>query len=168
MEYLMELLAIDNSYLCIAIIVLAVLFLILLFVEIGTRKKLKKLTAKYERFMKGKDGESLETSILSRFEQVDALWEQTKSNEKEIKAIQKNLLITFQKCGFVKYDAYDGLGGLLSFVLVMLDKQDDGYVINVVHNREGCYTYMKEIVAGESALDLSEEEFQALQQAKGR
>ena len=50
----------------------------------------------------------------------------------------------------------------------MLDKQDNGYIINAVHNREGCYTYMKEIIAGESALELSAEETEALNQARSR
>lgn len=168
MEEIMDMLSFEPFYYSAAVVVLLILFLIVFFMEINTKKKLKRLTKKYEQFMKGKDGESLEKSVLSRFEQVDSLWEQTKENKKEIQAIQKNLLKTYQKLGLVKYDAYDGMGGLLSFVLVMLDKQDNGYIINAVHNREGCYTYMKEIIAGESALELSEEETEALNQAKSR
>lgn len=168
MEEIMDMLSFEPFYYSAAVVVLLILFLIVFFMEINTKRKLKRLTKKYEQFMKGKDGESLEKSVLSRFEQVDSLWEQTKENKKEIQAIQKNLLKTYQKLGLVKYDAYDGMGGLLSFVLVMLDKQDNGYIINAVHNREGCYTYMKEIIAGESALELSKEETEALNQAKSR
>lgn len=168
MEEIINILSLDSFYYSVAVIVLVLLFLIVFFMEINTKKKLKKLTKKYEQFMKGKDGESLEKSILSRFEQVDSLWDQTRKNEKEIHGIKKNLLKTYQKVGLVKYDAYDGMGGLLSFVLVMLDKQDNGYIINAVHNREGCYTYMKEIIAGKAALELSEEESEALEQAKSR
>lgn len=163
-----SILSLEPFYYSVAIIVLVILFLVLFFMEISTKRKLKKLTKKYEQFMKGQNGESLEKSILSRFEQVDTLWEQTKSNEKAIQAIMKNLLITYQKMGIVRYDAYDGMGGLMSFVLVMLDKQDNGYIINVVHNREGCYTYMKEIQAGAAKMELSEEEIEALEQAKNR
>lgn len=165
---IMSILSLEPFYYSAAIIVLAILFLIVFFMEINTKSKLKKLTKKYEQFMKGKDGESLEKSILSRFEQVDSLWDQTKNNEKEINGIKKNLLKTYQKMGLIRYDAYDGMGGLLSFVLVMLDKQDNGYIINAVHNREGCYTYMKEIRMGEAAVELSEEELEALEQAKSR
>lgn len=168
MDDIIYTLSFEPFYYSVAIIVLAVLFLIVFFMEINTKAKLKKLTRKYEQFMKGKDGVSLEKSILSRFEQVDSLWEQTKGNENAIRAIQKNLLKTYQKRGLVRYDAYDGMGGLLSFVLVMLDKQDNGYIINAVHNREGCYTYMKEIAAGEAKMELSEEEIKALEQAKSR
>ena len=168
MDDIIYTLTFEPFYYSVAIIVLAVLFLIIFFMEINTKVKLKKLTRKYEQFMKGKDGVSLEKSILSRFEQIDSLWEQTKGNENAIRAIQKNLLKTYQKRGLVRYDAYDGMGGLLSFVLVMLDKQDNGYIINAVHNREGCYTYMKEITAGEAKMELSEEEIKALEQARSR
>ena len=168
MDDIIYYLSFEPFYYSVAIIVLAVLFLIVFFMEINTKVKLKKLTRKYEQFMKGKNGVSLENSILSRFEQIDSLWDQTKGNERAIHAIQNNLLKTYQKRGLVRYDAYDGMGGLLSFVLVMLDKQNNGYIINAVHNREGCYTYMKEITAGEAKMELSEEELKALEQAKGR
>lgn len=168
MDDIIDILSLEPFYYSVAIIALVLLLLIVLFMEINTKSKLKKLTRKYEQFMKGKDGKSLESSILSRFEQVDSLWDQTKNNEKEINGIKKNLLRTYQKLGLVRYDAYDGMGGLLSFVLVMLDKQDNGYIINAVHNREGCYTYMKEIHVGEAAVELSEEEVEALEQAKNR
>lgn len=168
MDDIIYYLSFESFYYSVAIIVLVILFLIVFFMEINTKVKLKKLTRKYEQFMKGKDGVSLEKSILSRFEQIDSLWEQTKGNERAIHAIQNNLLKTYQKRGLVRYDAYDGMGGLLSFVLVMLDKQNNGYIINAVHNREGCYTYMKEITAGEAAMELSEEEIKALEQAKSR
>ena len=38
--------------------------------------------------------------------------------------------------------------------------------MNAVHSREGCYTYMKEIVGGNSIIVLSEEEQEALKMAK--
>ncbi len=168
MDEIINILSFEPFYYSVAVVVLFLLFLIVFFLEINTKRKLKKLTRKYEQFMKGKDGESLEKSILSRFEQIDSLWEQTRNNEKELRRIQKNLLKTYQKLGLVRYDAYDDMGGLLSFVLVMLDKQDNGYMINVVHNREGCYIYMKEIIAGRAEREFSEEESEALEQAKSR
>jgi hypothetical protein len=168
MEDIMEILSFEPFYYTAALAICIILFLIFFIMELNTKSKLKKLTKKYQLFMKGKDGESLEKSILARFEQVDTLWDQTKGNEKEIHKIQKNLLQTYQKLGLVKYDAYDGMGGLLSFVLVLLDKQDSGCSINVVHNREGCYTYMKEIKNGKSELELSAEEQEALEQAQNR
>ena len=38
------------------------------------------------------------------------------------------------------------MGGKLSFALCMLDKKDNGYVVNVMHSNDGCFAYIKEIV----------------------
>ena len=47
----------------------------------------------------------------------------------------------------------------------MLDGNDSGWIINAMHSREGCYTYVKEIVKGESYVELAEEEAEALDKA---
>ena len=57
------------------------------------------------------------------------------------------------------------MGGKLSYALCMLNEKNDGYIINTVHSREGCYSYVKEIIDGNSVIGLSEEEIQALEEA---
>ena len=75
-------------------------------------------------------------------------------------------MLTYQKIGVVKYDAFKEMGGKLSFVLVLLNKENTGFLLNSVHSsREGCYTYLKEIIKGESFIELSEDEKKALSQA---
>ena len=37
--------------------------------------------------------------------------------------------------------------------------------MNAIHSREGCYTYVKEIVKGESYVELADEEAEALDKA---
>ena len=76
--------------------------------------------------------------------------------------------VAFQKSGLVKYDAFNELGGKLSFSLALLNETDDGYMLNTVHNRDGCYIYMKEIVKGNSIIMLTEEEKEALDIAMGK
>ena len=67
----------------------------------------------------------------------------------------------------MKYDAFKEIGGKLSFVLVLLTADNDGFLINSMHStNEGCYTYTKEIVNGEAFVILSEEEQQALEEGK--
>ena len=60
------------------------------------------------------------------------------------------------------------MGGKLSFALTLLDKKNNGFVINAMHSREGCYTYIKEIINGESFIALGEEEQQSLNRAMGK
>lgn len=67
----------------------------------------------------------------------------------------------------VKYDAFHEMGGKLSFSLALLDQKNDGFIINAMHSREGCYTYIKEIVNGNSIIVLADEEKEALDIAMG-
>ena len=71
----------------------------------------------------------------------------------------------FQKFGMVKYDAFDEMGGKLSFVIALLNEKNSGYILNVVHSRTGCYSYVKEIIDGNSIVALAEEEEEALRKA---
>ncbi len=61
----------------------------------------------------------------------------------------------YQKVGIVKYDAFHEMGGDLSFALTMLDENNTGWILNAMHSREGCYTYIKEVIKGESYIELS-------------
>ena len=82
--------------------------------------------------------------------------------KKEIRDLYKRLETTFQKIGLVKYDAFQQMGGKLSFSLALLDENNNGVILNSVHSTEGCYSYTKEINAGVSSLTLGKEEEEAL------
>ena len=129
-------------------------------VQIGKLKK------KYNVFMKGKDAKSLEDTLIKRLNQVDKLIEANAANEQNIKKIFNNMKSTFQTFGLVKYNAFHEMGGKLSFSLALLNETDDGFVMNAVHSREGCYIYIKEIVGGNSIIVLADEEQEALNMAK--
>ena len=59
-----------------------------------------------------------------------------------------------------------GKNSSLSFVLTLLTKENDGFIMNSMHsNKEGCYIYIKEVKSGEVFVTLSEEERQSLEQA---
>lgn len=153
---------IDPAYILIGMMVLVIVSIVIAVINM---KKLSRLEEKYGKFMKGKDGRSLEDTVTKRFEQVDKLLADNKKKTKEITDIFENLNIAVQKVGIVKYDAFNEMGGKLSFALVMLNKENTGFVINAMHSREGCYTYIKEIIKGESYIPLGTEEKEALKRA---
>ena len=115
--------------------------------------------------MRGKDGVSLERAFESNFIEVDRIGEQNKIQAMEIAKLREQMSRTPVKTGIVKYDAFPDVGGKLSFALAMLDESNSGFVLNAIHSREGCYTYVKEIVKGESYIVLGQEEKDALRQA---
>lgn len=142
-----------------AILITCIVLLIVVLV------KQKNLTNKYMAFMSGSNAVTLEEAILKRFVDIDRLIAADAKKEVQIKEIKENLCKTYQKAGIVKYDAFNELGGKLSFALAMLDNENNGYVINAMHSREGCYTYIKEIIRGESFIQLGTEEKKAVDMA---
>lgn len=142
------------------------LFVILLFLlYVNVTMKYNRLKSSYMTFMRGKDGKTLEESMKERFAEVDTILKVTKQNRSDIREINRRLEGNYQKLGIIKYDAFNEMGGKLSFALAMLDGKNNGWVINAMHSREGCYTYVKEIVKGESYVELAEEEAEALDKA---
>ena len=129
--------------------------------------KMHSLKKAYNNFMTGKDAKNLEDTILKRLDQVEQLMESNEKNEKNINRIFSNMKYTFQKVGLVKYDAFNEMGGKLSFSLALLSQTNDGFIINAMHSREGCYIYMKEVDRGQTDVVLGNEEQEALEQALG-
>ncbi len=155
-------LGIGTDYVVIGLIALVLLLIILQIVQMVKHSKLKK---RYEAFMKGEDGRSLETVITQRLSQIDAMRQHEKVVDNKLDIIDKFLLDTYKKMAIVKYDAFKEMGGSLSFVLALLSATNNGFIINAVHSREGCYTYVKEIIDGKCDLELAEEERRALEEA---
>lgn len=158
-----ELLGFDSDYIIIGLAAFCIILFILWIVNIVQISTLKK---NYKIFMSGKNAKSLEDTLIKRINQVDSLIQANDVNEKNIDKLFHNMKFTFQKVGLVKYDAFHEMGGKLSFSLALLNETDDGFVMNAVHSREGCYTYIKEIVGGNSIIVLAEEEQEALNMAK--
>lgn len=149
----------DIAYIFIGLIALILILFIIIIVSLIKQSKLKK---RYEAFMVGKDAKSMEKEITNLFTDIDYLKKAVDKNAKEIRHIYKRLETTYQKLGIVKYDAFQQMGGKLSFSLVLLNENNDGFVLNSVHSSDGCYSYTKEIKDGNCELSLGEEEAKAL------
>ena len=143
------------------------LSLVLLIAFIVCIIKMNKLYRRYDRFMRGKDAESLEDTMQNILEQLKDLNAKDRANKDMMKVLSKQVKDSFQKFGFVKYNAFKGMGGNLSFVLAMLDDNNTGFVLDAVHSREGCYLYLKEVEEGATEVLLGSEEQEALEQALG-
>lgn len=152
-------LPIDTGILIIAMSAVIFLLLILCIVNICSIAKLKK---KYKKFMQGKSAKSLESEIIGLFEDNKFIKTAIEKDKKDIRTLYKNFESAFQKVGLVKYDAFNQMGGKLSFCLALLDENNNGFIMNSVHSAEGCYSYTKEIKNGESAISLGQEEEEAL------
>ena len=72
---------------------------------------------------------------------------------------------TMSRVGTVRYDAFDDMGGRLSFSTALLDEHGDGVVITSINGRTETRTYAKAISQGRSRHNLSDEEVAAIERA---
>ena len=75
------------------------------------------------------------------------------------------LLGTVQRVGLVRYDAFDDMGGHLSFSAALLDGRGNGIVITSINGRQDTRCYAKPVEGWTSRHNLSEEEDLAIQRA---
>ena len=149
----------------IIIILLLILTIVLAVNVFSSKMRISRLERKYKVFMKGSDAQSLEKVFVRKFAQIDRLYEAKEDHEHDTNLIKHHLETMFSKYGVEKYDAFDDVGGKLSFALALLDKNNTGLILNAVHSRDNCFLYLKEIVKGESYVVLSQEEVEALRKA---
>lgn len=103
--------------------------------------------------------------VTNSINQLESLKNGLAQLENQYLIINKKLNNTFQKVGVVKYNAVQGLGGNISFVIAFLNDNLNGILINSIHSRDGTYTYIKEVENGKTMTQLSNEEKEALRKA---
>lgn len=148
------------------IILMMIILIVLIIMTMITFNSMKIMQRKYRMFMKGMDGASLEKVFNKKLNQVERMANVQDQQESEMQLLHMVQDRSLTKYGVVKYDAFEDVGGKLSFVLALLDRNDSGIVLNAIHSKENCFLYIKEIVKGESYIMLSNEEIEALRIAK--
>ncbi|MBP3806659.1 MAG: DUF4446 family protein [Oribacterium sp.] len=138
-----------------------------LIIAVRANVKYTRLYKQYDYFMRGKDAETLEDYFVELQRHVESLEIEDQKNKEVMRILNKNIRASFQKFGLIKYNAFGGLGGNMSFAVALLDYTNTGFVINSVHSREGCFLYIKDVDAGTTEVELGSEEKLALEQALG-
>jgi hypothetical protein len=70
------------------------------------------------------------------------------------------------RVGTVRYDAFDDMGGRLSFSTALLDEHGDGVVLTAINGRSDTRSYAKPIAGWASRHNLSTEEEAAIERAR--
>ena len=160
-------LTIDNRILFGFILVVAFFNFILFVSMIRHRIKYRRLFKAYDNFMAGKNAKNLEDIIILLRKDIRSLKTESRLNREAIRELNKLERECLQKIGIFKYDAFEGMGGKLSFAICLLNYRNSGYIINSIHSREATFNYIKIVETGQTDQVLSEEEKIVLEQALG-
>lgn len=145
----------------IVLVIVLFVYCVNLHIRLGSLKK------KYDFFMQGEHGASLERKLSVEVSEIrDAAkgLESLLSEQVAIRNIQSN---TLQKIGFIKYNAFENIGNDLSFALTLLDGNNNGICISSIYGRNESRIFSKPIVKGKSLVSLSQEELESLNEALG-
>lgn len=128
--------------------------------------KLSSLNKRYKKFLeKLGNGKDIEEDLETYMYRVEKVEKQNKEILNYVKTLDEDLTRCIQKVGMVRYNAFKDTGSDLSFTLALLDKHNDGVVLNGIYSREMSNIYAKPVKNGTSTYTMSDEEKQAVQKA---
>ena len=148
------------------ILAMVSMILLALIVFININMKLSKLNKRYRKMMQGMEGQNLEGLLMTHIDDLRHAMKKVDTLEAECRQLKSIAANCVQNVGIVRFNAFEDTGSDLSFAVAMLDAKNNGVVISSIFGRSESRTYAKPIVGGESSYFLTEEEKQALTQAK--
>jgi hypothetical protein len=78
----------------------------------------------------------------------------------------EELATTVRRVALLRYDAFEDVGGRLSFSCALLDDRGNGVVLTSINGRQETRVYAKPITEGRSGYNLSSEEEEAIRRAR--
>lgn len=124
------------------------------------------LFRRLRRLVRGGDGRTLEGTIKKLNDRVAALETHAVKAEAAFENVDKRLSSTIRGVAVKRFDPFQNAGGQQSFATALLDESGDGIVIAGIHARDGVRVYAKEVMKFKSERELSEEERDAIEEAK--
>jgi len=113
------------------------------------------------------NGKTLLEAVAAYLEQVRSVEAQLDLQEQRQAELFALLGRSARNLAVVRYDAFEDMGGRLSFSAAILDDHGNGVVVTSINARAESRVYAKNIVSGSSEHNLSTEEQQAIADALG-
>jgi hypothetical protein len=144
----------DRTLTLVAMIAIGLSLLAILFVILGGSRGRGQPTA-----LAGDDAVGALLGKIDRLEQaVRALNATDRTQQVQIEG-------SVRRVGVLRYDAFEDVGGRLSFSCALLDDHGTGVVLTSINGRQETRVYAKPLTAGQSTYNLSHEEEEAIRQA---
>jgi hypothetical protein len=149
-----------------AAIVLVVAGLCLLMIVMIQSLQLSRLNQRIGQITGGVEGGDLEEILSHHLETVRKVDRDLDELTARMAIVESAARHHFAKQGLVRFNPFPDTGGNQSFALALLDESDDGYIVSSLHSRTGTRIYAKAVTGGKADMTLSEEEQQAIDEAR--
>ncbi len=149
----------------ISLIASAVVILILVVINIFLLVKFSQTNKKLDKLLEGGKIKDFKDIFLSQKDKNKELELQIKDAFLKIEKIEGICQTTIRKIGVVRFNPFNDMGGNQSFVVAMLDENNNGFIISSIFAKEGSRVYAKTVKAGKSEYILSKDEVEAIEKA---
>ncbi len=107
-------------------------------------------------------GDEAVGALLGRIERIENAVRTLNQTDKRQQVLVDG---SIRRVALLRYDAFDDVGGRLSFSCALLDEHGTGMVLTSINGRQETRVYAKPVANGTSSYNLSEEEEEAIRRA---
>ena len=143
------------------VIGLVVLVLVLLVMLISVKGKLNTLQKKYDFFTQG-ESTDIDTLLTNTLVELRKAKEDLAALTEKHKALREQVKGCLQTVKLERYDAFDAMGGKMSYSLLLSDENKNGVILTSVYGRDESRCYAKDLKEGKSEYTLADEEKELL------
>ena len=140
----------------------AAVAVVALILALVTMTRIRRMRRDYLALQEGVDGETFIEAVARKTAAVDQLRVDVGALSSDVSGLRGDLADAIRHVAVVRYDAFNDMGGRMSFSAALLDDAGDGVVISSINGRTETRTYAKGVKAGSSDAELSPEEVQVI------
>lgn len=146
-----------GQHIFIITVLLAAVIFILLIMLVMTRKKLAVMQDKYDYFTKGSEA-NIDQVLTRTLQELEKTQEELQQLQQKHGQLREQVKGCIQKVKMERYDAFDAMGGEMSYSILLADENNDGIILTSIYGREDNRCYAKDVKGGKSSYVLAEEE----------
>ena len=145
----------NNLTVIVAILGLVILALVIFLFRL--KSKLNALQAKYDFFTQGKEA-NIDVVLTETLNELHKAQSELATLENKHAKLHEQVQGCLQNVKLIRYDAFEAMGGEMSYSILLTDAKKDGLLLTSIYGREESRCYAKDIKGGKSAYPLAEEE----------
>ena len=135
-------------------------------VALGLAVWLFLIELRLRKFFNGKKAGDLESVLHNLTDELKKLNVSKDETAKYLETVEKRLKQSIQHVGVVRFNPFGDAGSNQSFAIAFLNEKGDGVIISSFYSRENVRVYSKPVKNWESEYALTEEEKQAIDEAR--
>lgn len=143
--------------LTIIIMMLLLLVFVLLGFLVNLKKQLNNLQKKYDFFTQGREA-NIDTVLTDTLNELHKVQEELATIQEKHMKLHEQVQGCLQNVKMTRYDAFDAMGGEMSYSIMLTDAENNGLILTSIYGRDESRCFAKDLKNGKSSYVLAEEE----------